>query len=277
MISITDRLTAEDFTSKFGKSLERNEVENNVILGVLSNLLQKPPSERQDHYLLAAEEPSQFLGAAIWTPPFKFGISRMPDGVVDAVADHLWKRLPFLPGVSGPAEAALRFSQAWSAKSGKPSSLERSERFYQLTQVIPPPEAPGKMRNAVPADLVLLSEWSKNFTDAIKVPPPKDHKKNVADLIRAQRLLVWENGEVVAMAGFSGLTANGARVSGVYTPPAFRSRGYASSLVASVSRKLLGSGKKFCVLFADQSNPTSNGIYQRMGYRPVCDWAVYRF
>ena len=30
-------------------------------------------------------------------------------------------------------------------------------------------------------------------------------------------------------------------------------------------------GCAFCVLFTDLSNPTSNTIYQRPGYRPLCD------
>jgi hypothetical protein len=33
----------------------------------------------------------------------------------------------------------------------------------------------------------------------------------------------------------------------------------------------LDRGKRFCFLYTDLANPTSNAIYMRLGYRPVCD------
>jgi predicted GNAT family acetyltransferase len=73
------------------------------------------------------------------------------------------------------------------------------------------------------------------------------------------------------MAGFSRPTKTGVSVSSVYTPPAFRKRGYASALVASLSALALENGKKFCTLYTDLSNPTSNSIYQKIGYDVVAD------
>jgi ribosomal protein S18 acetylase RimI-like enzyme len=35
-------------------------------------------------------------------------------------------------------------------------------------------------------------------------------------------------------------------------------------------------GKDCVVLYTDLSNPTSNSIYQKLGYRPVCEWKNYR-
>jgi predicted GNAT family acetyltransferase len=67
------------------------------------------------------------------------------------------------------------------------------------------------------------------------------------------------------------------RVTLVYTPPSRRGRGYASACVAALSAMLLGGGRRFCYLFTDLANPTSNRIYAKIGYRPVCDVDVYRF
>ncbi|GGX36570.1 hypothetical protein GCM10010341_67710 [Streptomyces noursei] len=39
----------------------------------------------------------------------------------------------------------------------------------------------------------------------------------------------------------------------------------------------LAAGAAEVLLFADLANPTSNGLYQRIGYRPVTDFAVYDF
>ena len=63
----------------------------------------------------------------------------------------------------------------------------------------------------------------------------------------------------------------------MYTPPEARGRGYASALVAELTAALLASGRSFCCLFTDLANPTSNRIYERIGYRPVTDVDEYRF
>jgi predicted GNAT family acetyltransferase len=61
-----------------------------------------------------------------------------------------------------------------------------------------------------------------------------------------------------------------ARIGPVYTPPEHRRRGYAGAAVAQVSQLLRDAGARVC-LYTDQANPTSNGIYQAIGYRPVVD------
>ena len=73
------------------------------------------------------------------------------------------------------------------------------------------------------------------------------------------------------MAAAIGETAHGVRVGYVYTPPAFRRRGYATATVFHLSQLLLESGRNFCCLYTDLANPTSNAIYARLGYRPLCD------
>jgi predicted GNAT family acetyltransferase len=79
------------------------------------------------------------------------------------------------------------------------------------------------------------------------------------------------------MAGWAGPTPRGVRINFVYTPPAHRGRGYATSCVAALTRHLLDPGKEFCFLFTDLANPTSNKIYRRLGYRHVCDFRDVRF
>jgi predicted GNAT family acetyltransferase len=89
---------------------------------------------------------------------------------------------------------------------------------------------------------------------------------------------LWEvDGEVVSLTGHGGPTPNGIRIGPVYTPPRHRGRGYATRLVAEQSAWLLGRGRRFCFLFTDLANPTSNGIYRRIGYRQVCEAAEIVF
>src|SRR5919198_743379 len=94
---------------------------------------------------------------------------------------------------------------------------------------------------------------------------------------RGGRYVLWEDGDPVSLAGYGGATPNGMRIGPVYTPPELRGRGYASALVGEISAKLIGEGQRFCFLYTDLSNPTSNRLYQRLGYERVCDSAEYRF
>jgi hypothetical protein len=50
-----------------------------------------------------------------------------------------------------------------------------------------------------------------------------------------------------------------------------RCRGYASALVADLTRDQLDRGRAFAYLSADRTNPTSNSIYQKIGYRRVAE------
>jgi predicted GNAT family acetyltransferase len=94
---------------------------------------------------------------------------------------------------------------------------------------------------------------------------------------RGRTLHLWEDGEVVSLVGAGGRTPNGIRIGPVYTPPAARRRGYASALFAAVSQAELDAGRRFCFLFTDLANPTSNHIYQAIGYEAVRDVDAYGF
>src|SRR5581483_201888 len=88
------------------------------------------------------------------------------------------------------------------------------------------------------------------------------------ELVRRRSFGVWEvDGEVVSMCGYGGPTPNGIRIGPVYTPPEHRGHGYASALTAEVSQHQLDAGRTFCFLYTDATNPTSNAIYERIGYR----------
>ena len=63
----------------------------------------------------------------------------------------------------------------------------------------------------------------------------------------------------------------------MYTPPELRGRGYATALVAQLSSQLLAEGRRFCFLYTDLANPTSNAIYERIGYVRVCESAEIAF
>ncbi len=81
----------------------------------------------------------------------------------------------------------------------------------------------------------------------------------------------------MALSGYGHPTGAGIRIGMVYTPPEHRGNGYATALVADQSQWLLDNGYDACFLFTDLANPTSNRIYERIGYRQVAEAASYGF
>jgi predicted GNAT family acetyltransferase len=79
------------------------------------------------------------------------------------------------------------------------------------------------------------------------------------------------------MAATTRPTRSGCSINTVYTPPRHRRRGYATAAVAALSDALLKGGRRFCCLYTDAANPTSNSIYAKIGYRPIRDDAELAF
>jgi len=75
-----------------------------------------------------------------------------------------------------------------------------------------------------------------------------------------------DDGHPVSQAIHTRNTRKGAVINGVHTPPHYRCKGYAASVVAELSQFLLKRGNKFTCLFADAENPVSCRIYKKIGY-----------
>ncbi|HJL32640.1 MAG TPA: GNAT family N-acetyltransferase, partial [Polyangiaceae bacterium LLY-WYZ-15_(1-7)] len=86
-----------------------------------------------------------------------------------------------------------------------------------------------------------------------------------------------ESGAPVSMAVGAQRGPTSARIAFVYTPPEQRRRGYAGALVAAIAEEQLAKGRSFVTLFTERENPTSNHIYQQVGFRFVEDFEEARF
>ena len=137
------------------------------------------------------------------------------------------------------------------------------------------------MRPYIDRDRTLLvgwldaAVWEALPSEVHREPPDGLLERRLADPDGGMAL--WVDGTPVSLAGFGGTTPNGIRIGPVYTPPESRRRGYATALVAAMTRMLLEGGRAFCFLYTDLANPTSNSIYQRIGYRQVGEADQYVF
>ena len=210
-------------------------------------------------------------GALMLTPPFRLRVSALSPPAVAAVVDALARRAVTLPGVGGDRATVDRFAELWAARTGVELVPTTRLRRYELATVIEPTSPPtGRARVATHADEPLLTRWFRAFHDEVG-GPATDDRLEVESRRSEGRLFVWDDDGPVAVTGTSYAVAGVARIGPVYTPPERRRHGYAMALVAHVSRTTLAGGAGRCMLYTDLANPTSNAIYQRVGYQPVGD------
>lgn len=271
---------AADFLAHTQATLERNEAANNLMIGIAVRLKEHPDRIKTPPYLATVKAGDVLLAAAVMTPPHRVIIHAesadpIPLGLIvqDLLADS-WAP----PGTVGPSVVARAFSGVWVAAAGGTIHLLRHERVYELRQVVPPAGAPGALRVATETDTELAARWIYEFSQEAGLEGTTESSAEIAAQRIDQRdLFLWDAGEPVSLAGKSRHSTHGVVIGPVYTPPAFRRRGYAGACVAALSQRLLDAGWEFCALFTDLANPTSNSVYQKIGYRPLGDFDEWAF
>jgi predicted GNAT family acetyltransferase len=262
--------------------LERREAQHNLQLGFRARLeADRHAFGPRDPLLYAVlDDAGEVTAVATQTPPFGLVLSEMDDpATIDALVDRLLADGAELPTAGGPVDVVRAFAQRWSGLTGQIAFVQLDERIYQATAAVHPEGVPGSMRAYTPADRALAIDWLGAFFAEAMPDVPEGRVERIVDDRAAGNgsLVLWEDdGEVVSLAGHAGETPNGSRVGPVYTPPELRGRGYASALTAALTEQLLAH-RRFCFLFTDLANPTSNSIYQRIGYTPVADVTLWRF
>ncbi|CAN5537658.1 GNAT family N-acetyltransferase [soil metagenome] len=280
-MEITRFQNARAFYEKVETFLLEHEAENNLMLGIVADLTKSTIWSDQPPYLAVVTDNGEVVAAAFRTPPHNLGVSRAPAEALELIADDVHSPYPTLRGVLGPKETSQAFARAWRERTGQAYRLGIAQRIYQLEHVTPPENVPGELRPATQDDADLLVNWMQAFEhEAYRDDERPRRAERIVDAYLSsdvRGLYMWIDQEPVSMAGYAGPTPNGVRVGAVYTPPELRRRGYASAVTAAVSQRMLDAGRRYCFLFTDLSNPTSNSIYQRIGYQPVVDVDEYRF
>jgi predicted GNAT family acetyltransferase len=258
------------FLARAEPFLRAEEVENALMLGICG-------SARFDDscYLAAVEEDQAVVACALRTPPHSALLTRADRKALELLAADLADKYEGLPAVAGPEPAVGVFARLWAARTGAAPGPAVRMRVFEASRVVQPPTAAGTLRAATEADLPTVARWTAAFVDEAGLDDPSDPDDVARERIREGSLFVWEDARPASMAAWAGRTGRTVRINYVYTPPEHRGRGYASACVASLTQQLLDEGFARCCLYTDLANPTSNKIYQAIGYRPVCDAAEY--
>ena len=214
-------------------------------------------------------------GAFLQTPPSLVLLTGMPEPAAEALPAALTAADWPVPGVAGGSAVVTGFAAAWRRHTGTEPRIQMRQRLYSLEKLTPPlPAPPGAARVATVADRDLLLAWYEAFAEEAGAVGGVQTSM-IDDRLSHGGLTLWEvDGTPVAMGGQTRVVAGMARVVPIYTPPEQRRRGFAAAVTAAVSQASLDAGARDVLLFTDLDNPTSNSVYQRVGYRPVDDYLL---
>ncbi|MGM9988057.1 MAG: GNAT family N-acetyltransferase, partial [Bacillaceae bacterium] len=147
---------------------------------------------------------------------------------------------------------------------------------YKLTEVKKAHRNHGDYRLISEKEKDKMIEWIVAFSNEVRMPMSEEEgRERVNRFLEKKQLYGLEiDGEIVSICAAVRPTRLTLTISFVYTPPVYRKKGYASDIVAYVTALKLNSGYKNTALYTDLTNPTSNKIYQEIGYEQVMNSIV---
>ena len=290
VVEVAGSIDAAAFLAEAEPLLLADEARHNLILGIAGTIRDSPD-------LYPMPEPLARPRRRARSPPRAADAAVQPHPRRAALASEALAALAEAHRRRGAARRRRRgtggrrsFAELWARHTGAPGADEHAPgRLRARARFEPPSGVPGvgaRRDGGRPRARAALVDRLRRGGAARGRPGPRAaprRSSTTGSPPRRRGILLWEDGgEPVSLAGWGGPTPNGIRVGPVYTPPELRGRGYATALTAELSQRLLDGrlfegGRRFCFLYTDLANPTSNAIYERIGYRRVAESAEIVF
>ncbi|MFD6163298.1 GNAT family N-acetyltransferase [Nocardia sp. NPDC060256] len=253
----------EQYLGAAGEFLRSRPAEHNVALTVSATVAAGNAPGHPDPPLFGwLSRDGRVGGAILHTRPFPLGLFGLAAADAAGLVAALNTAGRAVDYVNGPADVVRAFAAA--ARRG--AEVVDHQLLYRLNDLVAPRPTAGQARLAQESDREVLEDFTKVFAD-------EDTSASfdvVGERLSYHGFWLWEvDGQPVSVASLSRSVAGIVRVGLVATPPEHRGHGYAAAVTHHVSQVALDAGHREVLLFTDRSNPTSNGIYQRLGYEVV--------
>ncbi|WP_010172145.1 GNAT family N-acetyltransferase [Bacillus coahuilensis] len=267
--------TIHDFKETAYDWLVKEESINNLLLGLIHRIIDE--NRYPDVVCLTVKSEESLKAAAIMTPPHNLVVGiRSDEEDLDKIGESLFnflieQNIEF-PGIIGVKQSTVQLAEIWTNKTGDTFKIGMDQGIYECREVVNRKFSEGYVAVAGEKYINLLSDWMIAFCKESRIPmvTKEEAVTRMRDSVQSKSMYVWfVEGKPVSMAMRGRKSKNGETVSLVYTPVEFRKNGYGSSVVAEVSKRILAE-RELCNLYTDITNPTSNKIYQEIGYNFLC-------
>ena len=254
-------------------------IENEDVYSLFYGILQGIKAGRYDNPVMAAiEDDDRVVALFQMTPPHPMNIIIIDETKTDVIltfaAKEFLQRDIQIPSAVGLKPVIFAFAENWKELTQCETKLLMDQGLYRLDKVADSLDmSPGTWRFARKDEATLIEDWYVAFNQDVGLAPSSREsiREKVAQFLDDQEVFFWElDGKVVSMMKKARPSEHGVTVSFVFTPKEERQKGYARTMVAAGSEELLKT-YDFCVLYTDMMNPTSNKIYQEIGYRKIAD------
>jgi uncharacterized protein len=276
------RLTVHDDASGFAAAAEsflrQSEAEYSMIAAPVARMATAPNEDDAACYLATVHDAHDVVAVAFHGGSGGVLLTAAPNSAVVLIAQDLARRGREPTYAVGPLAACEGFARAWHQQTGQVHTVAFHLRHFELTGSPVFSTAPGSLRLPETDEHELIANWQIDFIKEAGLPDEGARVRRIfARRIERGLVRVWDHEGAVAFVGFGDGPDATARVAPVYTLPGFRGRGYASAMVGELTRELFAAGKRAIYLTTDVANPTSNAIYERIGFRPVADHYHFEF
>jgi RimJ/RimL family protein N-acetyltransferase len=261
----------EEFAAAAEGYLLADPVRHNVALTVLVRVRAGRAYDGAPVFSWLTDDAGDVVASALCTPPFHALLATADASYAAALAPAFGAAT----GVIGRSDAA----HAFAAALGRSVTVQRSDLQYGLGTLVHPPAPPGTPRPVTDdADVDLAVAWFEAFATEVG-SHDSDHRGSIEHrLASGGAVWLWERGgEPVCLVGCYGPVGGVTRIAPVYTPAAHRRQGYAGATTAALTQHALDTGATAATLFTDAANPTSNGVYRRIGFREIGSLVNLRF
>ena len=201
----------------------------------------------------------------------------LPNGA-EGVAEALAGR-PAI-GVIGPPDQVQAILDATGLEPA-PRVLDRVEPHFLLDLAdLRVPEGPGLLAPFEELGEETALAWLCDYNFATLGLPPEEARQRAARTLATVRgtgshAILIDGIRPLSMTGCNAALPSIVQVGGVYTPPAYRSRGHARRAVALHLALARDGGVGQATLFA--SGPPAVRAYEAIGFRRIGDWRLALF
>lgn len=243
--------------------------------GVLQSARQARADDRgyeRPIYWATIEDGGQLVGCAYRTPPFKVGVTLLPDAAIAPLVADLAATYPgSIGGFSGPDPTVTTLANAWVARRGGAWSVNTRGRLMSFSGSAGGEDAVkrGVLRLAGPNDTALAQSWGAAASIDSGIAALDGNL--CAQLLRAKLLYFWADDRPRCMIGLLRETRDSVAIGIVYTPAAFRGQGYGTAALHALNRLLDERGVKNRYLWADADNDGAQALAAMLGCRFVYD------